>query len=51
MTQSDIDNGVVNVVVGFAPLRPSEFVFITVLMIVGVGRKKPGRSNPHRAVG
>jgi phage tail sheath protein FI len=26
MTQDDIDNGVLNVVVGFAPLRPAEFV-------------------------
>ncbi len=26
MTQDDIDNGVVNIVVGFAPLRPAEFV-------------------------
>jgi phage tail sheath protein FI len=26
MTQDEIDNGVVNVVVGFAPLRPAEFV-------------------------
>jgi phage tail sheath protein FI len=26
MTQDEIDNGVVNIVVGFAPLRPAEFV-------------------------
>ena len=26
MTPDEIDNGVVNVVVGFAPLRPAEFV-------------------------
>jgi phage tail sheath protein FI len=26
MTLDEIDNGVVNVVVGFAPLRPAEFV-------------------------
>lgn len=27
-TQSDINNGIVNVVVGFAPLKPAEFVII-----------------------
>ena len=25
-TQTDIDNGIVNIVVGFAPLKPAEFV-------------------------
>ena len=25
-TQQDIDNGIVNIVVGFAPLKPAEFV-------------------------
>ncbi len=28
MTQTDIDNGVVNLQIGFAPLRPAEFVII-----------------------
>jgi hypothetical protein len=32
-TQSDIDNGVVNIVVGFAPLKPSEFVVITLQVL------------------
>jgi phage tail sheath protein FI len=27
-TQADIDQGIVNVVVGFAPLKPAEFVII-----------------------
>ena len=27
-TQIDIDNGIVNIVVGFAPLKPAEFVVI-----------------------
>ena len=27
-TQSDVNQGVVNVVIGFAPLRPAEFVII-----------------------
>lgn len=29
-TQSDIDNGVVNIQVGFAPLKPAEFVVISI---------------------
>jgi phage tail-like protein len=28
MTQQDIDQGIVNLVVGFAPLRPAEFVIV-----------------------
>ena len=28
-TQNDIDLGIVNIVVGFAPLKPAEFVVIT----------------------
>jgi len=28
MTQNDIDHGIVNVVIGFAPLKPAEFVII-----------------------
>ncbi len=31
MTQQDIDRGIINLVVGFAPLRPAEFV------IIGIG--------------
>jgi phage tail sheath protein FI len=30
MTQDDIDNGRVNIVVGFAPLQPAEFVIIKI---------------------
>ncbi|HET6856791.1 MAG TPA: hypothetical protein VFH94_06825, partial [Streptomyces sp.] len=29
-TQYDIDRGVVNIVVGFAPLKPAEFVVISI---------------------
>jgi phage tail sheath protein FI len=29
-TQGDIDRGVVNIVVGFAPLKPAEFVVIQI---------------------
>jgi phage tail sheath protein FI len=34
-TQADIDLGVVNVVVGFAPLKPAEFVVIQLQQIAG----------------
>lgn len=34
-TQNDINLGIVNVVVGFAPLRPAEFVIITLQQIAG----------------
>jgi phage tail sheath protein FI len=34
-TQTDIDAGVVNIVVGFAPLKPAEFVVITITQLAG----------------
>jgi phage tail sheath protein FI len=34
-TQNDIDRGVVNIVVGFAPLKPAEFVIIQLQQIAG----------------
>jgi phage tail sheath protein FI len=34
-TQNDIDRGVVNIVVGFAPIRPAEFVILTLQQLVG----------------
>jgi uncharacterized protein len=34
-TQSDIDRGIVNVVVGFAPLKPAEFVVLYIQQIAG----------------
>lgn len=34
-TQNDIDNGVVNIVVGFAPLKPAEFVIIQIQQLAG----------------
>ena len=34
-TQSDINLGIVNVVVGFAPLKPAEFVIISLQQITG----------------
>ncbi len=34
-TQNDIDRGIVNIVVGFAPLKPAEFVVIRIQQIAG----------------
>jgi phage tail sheath protein FI len=34
-TQNDIDNGIVNIVVGFAPLKPAEFVIIKIQQLAG----------------
>ena len=34
-TQNDINLGIVNVVVGFAPLKPAEFVVITIKQQAG----------------
>ncbi len=34
-TQSDINLGIVNIVVGFAPLKPAEFVIIKIQQIAG----------------
>jgi uncharacterized protein len=34
-TQYDIDRGIVNIVVGFAPLKPAEFVIIKIQQITG----------------
>jgi phage tail sheath protein FI len=35
MTQADIDAGIVRLVVGFAPLKPAEFVIVQIKQIVG----------------
>jgi uncharacterized protein len=34
-TQNDINLGIVNVIVGFAPLKPAEFVVISIQQIAG----------------
>jgi hypothetical protein len=34
-TQDDIDAGIVNIVVSFAPLKPAEFVIITIAQLAG----------------
>ena len=33
--QSDIDRGIVNILVGFAPLKPAEFVIIQIQQLAG----------------
>jgi uncharacterized protein len=37
-TQTDIDNGIVNILVGFAPLKPAEFVIIKIAQMAGQRR-------------
>ncbi|MDH4196806.1 MAG: phage tail sheath subtilisin-like domain-containing protein, partial [Candidatus Aminicenantes bacterium] len=34
-TQNDVDKGIVNIVVGFAPLKPAEFVIIKIQQMAG----------------
>ena len=34
-TQADIDRGIVNILVGFAPLKPAEFVIIRLQQMAG----------------
>jgi phage tail sheath protein FI len=36
-TQTDINNGIVNILVGFAPLKPAEFVIIQIEQLTGQG--------------
>jgi phage tail sheath protein FI len=36
-TQDDIERGVVNIVVGFAPLKPAEFVIVTIAQLASSG--------------
>lgn len=43
-TQEDIDRGVVNMVVGFAPIRPSEFVTLRI-------QQRAGRTQPKKEGG
>jgi hypothetical protein len=34
-TQSDINKGIVNIIVGFAPLKPAEFVILKLQQMAG----------------
>jgi phage tail sheath protein FI len=34
-TQDDINKGIVNIIVGFAPLKPAEFVIIKIQQMAG----------------
>ena len=48
-TQNDIDLGIVNILVGFAPLKPAEFVIIQIQQIAGQVdgvRRRRWRSSP-----
>jgi uncharacterized protein len=40
-TQSDLDAGIVNIVVGFAPLKPSEFVVLHIRQAAGTRKEGP----------
>ena len=46
-TQNDINLGIVNVVVGFAPLKPAEFVIITLKQLAGQVSSKTGLPKPQ----
>jgi phage tail sheath protein FI len=37
-TPDDINRGIVNVLVGFAPLRPAEFVIVSIQQLAGQGQ-------------
>jgi phage tail sheath protein FI len=37
-TQQDVDSGVVNIIVAFAPLKPAEFVIIKIAQLAGQTR-------------
>src|SRR5262249_37526796 len=50
MTQQEIDDGVVNIVVGFAPLKPAEFVVIGIQqMTLPPAGAAPSRADPYRS--
>ena len=34
-TQNDINQGIVNIIIGFAPLKPAEFVMIKIQQLAG----------------
>jgi len=38
-TQSDVDRGIVNILVGFAPLKPAEFVVLQIQQLAGKGQE------------
>lgn len=39
-TQADIDQGKLNILVGFAPLRPAEFVMVTIQQLAGQAKPR-----------
>jgi hypothetical protein len=46
--QQDIDAGIVNIVVGFAPLKPAEFVVIELQQTAGEERRSRWRRRPQK---
>lgn len=46
--QKDIDAGIVNIVVGFAPLKPAEFVVLELQQTAGEGRRSRWRRRPRK---
>ena len=48
-TESDIDAGVANVAVGFAPLKPAEFVILTIRQLFEKRNPKAAARNPKAA--
>jgi Bacteriophage tail sheath protein len=44
-TQPDVDRGVFNILVGFAPLRPAEFVVLRITQMAGQQPPSPSRSS------
>ena len=48
-TQTDIDHGIVNILVGFAPLKPAEFVIIKIQQMAG--QIATDYFNPQRSLG
>jgi uncharacterized protein len=38
-TQTDVDRGIVNIVIGFAPLKPAEFVIIKIKQLAGQSKE------------
>lgn len=46
--QQDIDAGIVNIVVGFAPLKPAEFVVIKLQQTAGEERRSRWRRRPQK---
>jgi phage tail sheath protein FI len=49
-TQNDVDQGIVNIIVGFAPLKPAEFVIIKLQQMAGKTRTSSRRQESKENV-